>query len=188
MEKSDIQLSSEELKQVRTEFDRHPSVIAMRQKQATLRRTGHYIEALKMGRAIQELYSKVVSHLQQEEQSKVERVDIAKAQLPPDVRKSLMTLVITIYMACNIIESSVLDFNELLHDNLGPDYNLEMFQPLQTALKKAQEQLAFLNANSPYMKRSAWGDKCDNMYLMMRHKAEAVITDFLKHSKETKNK
>ena len=96
----------------------------------------------------------------------------------------IMTLIITIYMATDIIESSVLDFNAEIHKSLGPEYNLDMFNPLQDCLKKAQQGLEFLNANSPYMKRDAWGDQCDNMYTMLRHKAAAVISDFLKHSKQ----
>lgn len=133
-----------------------------------------------MARAISDLYSKAVENLEKETAEKVERVDIAKAQLPAKSRE----LIITIYMATDIIESSVLDFNAEIHKSLGPEYNLDMFAPLQDCLKKAQQGLEFLNANSPYMKREAWGDQCDNMYTMMRHKAAAVIRDFLKSNKE----
>ena len=177
-------ISEEELKKIRAEFDRHPLVIAMRQRQQLLYRNGQYIQAMEMARAINELYSKAVANLEKETAEKVERVDIAKAQLPPKSWELIMTLIITIYMATDIIESSVLDFNAEIHKSLGPEYNLDMFNPLQDCLKKAQQGLEFLNANSPYMKRDAWGDQCDNMYTMLRHKAAAVIRDFLKHSKQ----
>lgn len=186
MTESNITIPEEELQKVRTEFDHHPTVIALRRKQAEYRRTGQYIQAIAMGRAISKLYDETLANLQKEEQQKVERVDLAKAQLPPDARKTIMTLIITIFMACDIIESSVLDFNETLHKSLGDDYNLDMFNPLQDALKKAQQSLTYLNANSPYMKRAVWGDKCDNMYTMMRHKAESIIMDFLRNSKQIK--
>lgn len=179
-------LSPETLEKVRREFDAHPTVLGLRRQKAQLLKAGRYIEAMKMGRAIDALYKSAVEHLMREERDKIERVDLAKAQLPPDARKTVMTLIITIFMACDIIESSVLDFNETLHQSLGDDYNLDMFNPLQEALKKAQENLTYLNANSPYMKRAVWGDKCDNMYTMMRHKAESIIMDFLKHSKQAK--
>lgn len=179
-------IPEEELKKIKEEFDKHPAVIQMRIQQAAFRRKGQFIQALEMGKAIRKMYEAAIENLEKESRDKIERVDLAKAQLPPDARKTVMTLIITIFMACDIIESSVLDFNETLHQSLGDDYNLDMFNPLQEALKKAQENLTYLNANSPYMKRSVWGDKCDNMYTMMRHKAESIIMDFLKHSKQAK--
>ena len=181
-----MEITEEELKKIRAEFDRHPLVVEMRQRQQLLYRNGQYIQAMEMARAINELYSTAVENLEKETAEKVERVDIAKAQLPPKSRELIMTLIITIYMATDIIESSVLDFNSEIHKSLGPEYNLDMFKPLQDCLKKAQQGLEFLNANSPYMKRDYWGDQCDNMYTMMRHKAAAVIRDFLKHAKQTK--
>lgn len=182
-----MEMTEEELKKVQAEFDRHPLVIAMRQRLQLLYRNRQYTQAMKMARAINDLYSRTVENLEKETAEKVERVDIAKAQLPPKSRELIMTLIITIYMATDIIESSVLDFNAEIHKQLGPEYNLDMFAPLQDCLKKAQQGLEFLNANSPYMKRDYWGDQCDSMYAMMRHKAAAVIRDFLKHAKQAKN-
>ena len=179
-------ISEEELKRVQAEFDRHPLVVEMRKRQQLFYRNGQYIQAMEMARAINDLYSRAVENLEKETAEKVERVDIATAPLPAKSRELIMTLIITIYMATDIIESSVLDFNSEIHKSLGPDYNLDMFKPLQDCLKKAQQGLEFLNANSPYMKRDYWGDQCDNMYTMMRHKAAAVIRDFLKHSKQAK--
>lgn len=177
-------ISEEELIKIRAEFDRHPLVVEMRQRQLLFYRNGQYIQAMEIARAINDLYSRAVANLEKETAEKVERVDIAKAQLPAKSRELIMTLIITIYMATDIIESSVLDFNAEIHKRLGPEYNLDMFAPLQDCLKKAQQGLEFLNANSPYMKRDAWGDQCDNMYAMLRHKAAAVIRDFLKSNKE----
>ena len=179
-------ISEKDLQHIREEFDKHPRVVALRQEQALLKRKGRYIEAIAVGRVIKELFDETVSNFIKETAEKVSKVDLAKVKLPIDVRKMVMTLIITIFMASDIIESSVLDFNELLHKHLGDDYDLTMFNSLKDSLKKAQEELSYLNANSPYMKRAAWGDKCDNMYEMMRHKAESIITDFLKHSSTIK--
>lgn len=64
-------------------------------------------------------------------------------------------------MACDIIESAVMDADDELRKSDG-SLRLSTFDDILEIGKMAREKLRFLNRNSGYMDDSVWGTKCDD--------------------------
>ena len=94
--------------------------------------------------------------------------------MPIEDRESILALGIVMFMACDIIESAIIDTNDMLHKH-DKELSFEMFNDIQQLSKMAKEKLKFLQNNSGYMKDLVWADKCDNMYQMMLSKAKSIM-------------
>jgi hypothetical protein len=88
-------------------------------------------------------------------------------------------------MACDIIESGVLDINDALH-RVDKSLEIVQFDELKELAKEVKKKLNYLQRTENYMNMNTWGDKCDNMYQMMRNKAKAIIKKKLEEDKQPK--
>jgi hypothetical protein len=52
---------------------------------------------------------------------------------------------------------------------------MEMFDDIKQVMSMSKEKLKYLQENSGYLKDLVWGEKCDNMYLLMRNKAKSIM-------------
>ena len=108
-----------------------------------------------------------------------EKIDLNKLDIPNDIKEKMNILYVTVFMACDIIESCVLDMNDTLK-KVDDSLCVDMFNDFINLSKTAKEKIARFQRNTGYLNNGYWGDRCDDMYLMMQNKAKKII----KYNKE----
>ena len=159
---------------IRDAFDRDQKVMEMRTHQNLLMRSGKYREALKVGYQIDFLFTKVVQAYITEANTECEQITLDKAGLPQEDAEQLNECVVTIFMCCDIIETAIMDANDILHKT-DKGLHFEMFNELTRLSRFVKEKMQYMRDNSAYAADVAWADKCDNMYQLLRNKARSVI-------------
>ena len=172
LEVSDV--PSEMMEQMRRQFDMDSRIIEMRTHQQVLVRKGNLQAALQIGQTIEALFSKVVYEYLKEANDEAERIDIGTLNISKEDKAEINTLIVTLFMACDIIESATMDFNDVLK-RVDDTLVMEQFDDIRNLSKSAKEKLRFLSKNSKLMKDLAWAYKCDDMYDMMKNKAKSIL-------------
>lgn len=137
-------------------------------------RNGNLAAALDMAQEIDALYNKCVYEYMEQNKEQVEQVDIATVDMPVEDKEELMRRLLVCFMCADMIESSVIKMNDILH-KYDKDMCIEMFDDIRSMMKMSEEKLKYLQENSGYMKDLVWADNCDNMYEMMLNKAGAIM-------------
>ena len=172
LEASDI--PSEMMSQIRRQFDMDPQIVEMRTHQQVLMQRGNLQAALQVGQAIDGLFSKVVYEYLKEANEEAERIDIGTLNISKEDKAEINTLIVTLFMACDIIESATMDFNDVLK-RVDDTLVMEQFDDIRNLSKSAKEKLRFLSKSSKLMKDLEWAYKCDDMYEMMKNKAKSIL-------------
>lgn len=172
LEASDI--PSEMMSQIRRQFDMDPQIVEMRTHQQVLMQRGNLQAALQVGQAIEGLFSKVVYEYLKEANEEAERIDIGTLNISKEDKAEINTLIVTLFMACDIIESATMDFNDVLK-RVDDTLVMEQFDDIRNMSKSAKEKLRFLSKSSKLMKDLEWAYKCDDMYEMMKNKAKSIL-------------
>lgn len=172
LEASDI--PSEMMSQIRRQFDMDPQIVEMRTHQQVLMQRGNLQAALQVGQAIEGLFSKVVYEYLKEANEEAERIDIGTLNISKEDKAEINTLIVTLFMACDIIESATMDFNDVLK-HVDDTLVMEQFDDIRNLSKSAKEKLRFLSKSSKLMKDFEWAYKCDDMYEMMKNKAKSIL-------------
>ena len=100
-------------------------------------------------------------------------MDLNEVNISAEDKDEIETLVIAMFMACDILDSLILDANDILHKT-DKTIQLEMFDDLKDITKLVKEKINYLNKNSKYMKDLFWAYKTDDMYEMIKNKARAI--------------
>lgn len=162
------------LSKIREQFYATPKVRQMEVTRQMYIRNGNLTAALAMAQDIESLYNKCVFEYMEENRQKVEQVELASADIPVEDKEELMRRMLVCFMCADMIESSVIKMNDILH-KYDKDMCIEMFDDIRSMMKMSEEKLKYLQENSGYMKDLAWADNCDNMYEMMLNKAGAIM-------------
>lgn len=168
------ELPQELLDKIKATFEAEPRVQRLRVQQQMLMRTGKYKDALDIAKYIETLYNECVYNYVTESESRVEKVDVAAINMPLADKEELMKRLLVCFMCADIIESSVIDMDDILH-RYDKTMFMEMFNDIRQVMSMAKSKLRYLQENSGYMKDLVWADKCDNMYDMMLSKAGAIM-------------
>ena len=137
-------------------------------------RNGNLTAALDMAREIDALYNKCVYEYMEQNKEQVEQVEIATVDMPVEDKEELMRRLLVCFMCADMIESSVIKMDDILH-KYDKDMYIEMFDDIRSVMKMSEQKLKYLQENSGYMKDLAWADNCDNMYEMMLNKAGSIM-------------
>ena len=162
------------LSRIREQFYATPKVRQMEVTRQMYIRNGNLTAALAMAHDIESLYNKCVFEYMEENRQKVEQVELASADIPVEDKEELMRRMLVCFMCADMIESSVIKMNDILH-KYDKDMCIEMFDDIRSMMKMSEEKLKYLQENSGYMKDLVWADNCDNMYEMMLNKAGAIM-------------
>lgn len=162
------------LANIRDAFDRDPQVCELRTHQNLLQRRGDFRGALKVAEQIDYLYTKVVQEYINETERECESITIDKCGLPAADIEQINECVVTIFMAIDIVETAIMDANDILH-RTDKGLKFEMFDAFTKLAGMVKDKMNFLRANSGYAKDIVWADKCDNMYELLRNKARSII-------------
>ncbi len=166
---------SDEIKQIlRNKFDNDFRIRSLNAQAQRHLQAGHYAEAMKIRQQIETLYDKVIVAYCQEAESQVEEMSLDQAKVPVEDQKKINQLMVTLYMAVDIMDSCLLDINDTLH-RTDKNLNYEKIRDLQELAHLCKEQMTEFSKQADYTKFPEWGDITDNMYEMMQRKAKSII-------------
>jgi hypothetical protein len=174
MENRVSDISQELMSKIRESFESEPKVRELRVQQQMLMRTGKYDGALVLAKQIDALFNRVVFEYLDKTENEVQKVEIATLDMPIKDKEELMKRLLVCFMCSDIIESSVIDMDDILHRYDRNTY-MEMFDDIRQVMSMAKAKLRYMQSHSGYMKDLVWGEKCDNMYAMMLSKAGAIM-------------
>ena len=167
-------IPQELMSKLRQSFEAEPKVRELRVRQQMLLRSGNYREALEVAQGIDSLFNRVVFEYLEDAKEEVEQVEIAKTDMPLEDKEDLMRHLLVCFMCADIIKSSVLDMDSILH-RYDKNMYMEMFNDIRQVMEMSEQKLSYLQKNSGYLKDLVWGEKCDNMYDMMLSKAGSIM-------------
>lgn len=162
------------MNKIREMFENDSQVRCMRIQMDLLQRKGNYKEAMILGKNIDYLFSKVVQSYIEETEEEVEKTDLQSVKLPSESRTAVEVLCTTMFMACDIIETCVMNIDDEIK-KVDKDLHMDMFDDIIELKKNAKLKLCYLAKNSEYMKDLMWGDKCDDMFDMMKNKVKSIM-------------
>ncbi len=162
------------LAQIQEQFDRDPNVCWLRTQQTLMQRKGNFIGAMKLAKDIEVIYARVVQTYIDDAEKATNSIHLDETGMPEADIESLLECVVTLFMACDIIDTAVMDANDIIKKT-DRDLCFDMFSDLSRLAKMAREKLQFLQNNTGYAKDLVWADKCDNMYELLRNKARSII-------------
>lgn len=169
------QVPPQEQQKLRLAFVNNPSIKKLDETAIRLQKNRDYIGALKVKEEIAAQWEYIKqTHLEHYKDTIQETVKLSKLGLPEDKLQKLIENMLTIFMACDIIETAHMNANEILksHDK---NYSLDNFNDLTSLIDRVKAHLKFLQSETGYMDDFAWGDGCDKQYEMTRNKARAII-------------
>lgn len=169
-----IDIPQELMSKIRESFESEPRVRELRVQQQMLMRTGKHMEALDLAKQIDVLFNQVVYEYIAENERQVEKVDISKIDMPLADKEEMMRLLLVCFMCADIIKSAVQDMDSILH-RYDKNMYMEMFDDIKQVMSMSEEKLSYLQKNSGYLKDLIWGEKCDDMYEMIKSKAGAIM-------------
>lgn len=167
-------IPQELMSKMRQSFEAEPKIRELRVQQQMLMRTGKYDAALAVAQKVEVLFNRVVFEYLENAENEVEKIDIATLDMPIKDKEDLMKRLLVCFMCADIIESSVIDMDDILHRYDKNTY-MEMFDDIRQVMSMAKAKLRYMQQHSGYMKDLVWGEKCDNMYEMMLSKAGSIM-------------
>ena len=167
-------IPQELMSKLRQSFDADVKVRELRVRQQMLLRSGNYREALEVAQGIDLLFNRVVHEYLEDAKEEVEQVEVASLDMPLEDKEDLMRHLLVCFMCADIIKSSVLDMDSILH-KYDKNMYMEMFNDIRQVMELSEQKLSYLQKNSGYLKDLVWGEKCDNMYDMMLSKAGSIM-------------
>lgn len=159
---------------IKVRFDNDARVQNLRIRQNLCLRNGKLQAAMQIAEEIEALYAEVVRIYLEEADKKQVSFDTDTMNLPQADKDRMLELLMVLFMCCDIIESSVVDVNDVLH-RTKKDLKITTFDDINNSMKMAEEKLKYLSKNSEYMNDNAWSDHCNNMYKLMQNKAKSII-------------
>lgn len=155
-------------------FGADPLVRKMEDEFNTYSKRGQYIQAMQMRAKIEDVKARVFDKFVARLDRTAERVNLYDTKITPAQRETLNALCVTLFMACDVIDSAVVDMKETIK---AVDETLEfvMFDDIKQVIEQARAKIQFMNSASDVAQNVIWGDTADNMYVMMQNKARSVI-------------
>lgn len=169
------QVPLEEQQKLRVAFCNNPSIKKLDQLATKLQRNGDFIGALNLKKEIEAQWEHVKqTHLKSYDNTVQEAVKLSELGLPDDKVQYVVENMLTIFMACDIIETAYLNANEVIrkHDKSA---SLDNFNDLTSLIDRVKSHLRFLQNETGYMNDLAWGDGCDKQYEMIKNKARSIM-------------
>lgn len=177
MEDLKVKITSLGLRQrLANSFREDPAIAKLEKKRDEYMMKKMFIQAMKTSEKINWLYEKKFEEYVKDAVEEARKVDLNKSGVPDDLKEKMNILYVTTFMACDIIESTVMDMNSAIR-KYDENMCVEMFDDIKELSVKAKEKLKFFQETSGYLSTLVWGDKCDDIYEMMKNKAKKILKE-----------
>ena len=177
MSNSNIDISQipEDVKNVlREKFDKDPKICRMRIQVQTAQQRRDYARALLLNQEIESLYdNELYNYITNINNTNVKDKLSNLGLLNEDI-KEVMILVLTAFMSMDILNSCILDANDVIH-RTNKDWSLEMFDDIKKLCTLVRAKMQNLYVNTRYLDDGTWGDNADDMYKMAYNKAKSFF-------------
>ena len=172
MNVSDI--PQEMMEKIRLQYESNPEVRNLRTRQQYFQSVGKYQEALELAKTLENLYAVVLRGYMDKAEREAVVFDSETSDLPQKDKDEMMEKLMVVFMACDLINNSITDFNSIFH-RTKPDVDITSFNDIRQLSEMARQKLQYLQDYGDYMQDLVWGDKCDNLYKMALSKARSII-------------
>ena len=162
------------LNHIKHRFEAEPHVHDLRILQQYYLKNGQLEKSLELARELDALFADTLRLYIQRADSQKAEFDTETMDISRKDKDEMNEVLMVLFMCCDIIETSIMDLNDVLHRN-KKDLRIIIFDDIEDAMKMAKEKMAYFSKNSDYAKDLAWGDGCDKMYEMMRNKSRSII-------------
>ena len=159
---------------LRREFENDSNIIQLRIAQNSLQRRGKYREAMEAGKQIEVLFTKVLYGYLEESRQQAGRINLDKLGASREDLEEIDTGVMVLFMASDIIDSAIMDVNSKVK-KYNRELSFDMFNDVRELAKAVKEKLKYLSTNTDYMSNYTWGERCDDMYDIIRSKARSIL-------------
>lgn len=176
---NDYQINEKDIPQellnaIKSSFDADPKIRELRIKQEMYVRQHQFKMAFAIGAEINNLFAKVVRTYLEDTENEYQIIDLKVADLPENDRSELMEIVITLFLAADIIDTASREFNNILH-RTDDTMDMVQFNDISKLAKEAKGKIEWFSSHTSYMKDLSFGDRSDNMYTMLRNKARSFL-------------
>ena len=159
---------------IRARFEREKHVNDLRILQDQCLRSGQLEKSLDIARQIEVLFAETVRMHLDAEKKKNETFDTETMDIPRADKDRMNELLVVLFMCSDIIESSIMDLNDVLHKS-RKDLDITIFNDINESMKLAKEKMKYFSHIGDYMKDLTWGDQCDNMFELLKNKAKSIL-------------
>lgn len=135
---------------------------------------GKYVESMQLKKKIKDLLELCKQKYVEEYNNSKTTLALSSAGLPKEDLEKITTLIMTLFMCCDLIESCQMDIQETLH-HTDASMQFEMFLGIRDIAKEVKKKIQYLYSETSYMSSTIWGDVCDDMYEMIQNKAKKII-------------
>lgn len=167
-------IPSDMMNEIRLRFEATPEVRTLRTQQQYAQMNGNFRLAMDVAQKIDGLFVVVLDNYMKQAESEVMTLDTETADIPQKDKEEMIEKLMVLFMCCDIIDSAVLDLNDILHRS-KPDIDITTFSDIRQTADMARKKLEYLQKNGDYMDDLVWAEKNDNMYEMLQSKARAII-------------
>lgn len=158
----------------RKRFEADPQIRFMRIQQNMCVREHNIHKAMDIGAEIENLFARVMQTYLEDSEDESEVLNLTEQQFPEKDRRELMEIVLTLFLATDIIDTATMDFNDVLH-RTDKTLDIAQFEDIRKLSKAAKEKLEWFSKHTNYMKGLDFADKSDNMYELLRNKARSLL-------------
>ena len=162
------------IKALKEAFERRIEVRMLRNKSFALKQKGLYQQALTIEREIENLYQQCLATYMQDLEDELSDYNDKKEQIPFNDIKEIIHLIVTANMAIDILNSYIIDANDIIKKT-DKSLSLGMFNDISQLAAMAKHQMSLLSNTTKLLDHPVWGDVVDNMYMMMQNKAKAIL-------------
>jgi|GEM_PF-3044224 hypothetical protein len=166
-------IPSDLLAKIDEQFYHHPRIRQMRIEQQVLQNKGMLMQALDIGKEVEELHTRAIYAYMQMAEDEATNLHLEDVDLDKEDEEFLRTAEIALFMACDIINCCLIDMNDTLHRK-DKTLNYEAFNDMKSIIELVKAKLNYLRGNSTYLQNEKWGDLCDNAYKMLMSKAKRM--------------
>ncbi len=159
---------------LREKFENDRRIVKMRVRQRELMAQHFYARAVGLGAEINGLFDRFLVEYMEATKEEVEAIDVNKMPLSDEDRYKLSSLVVAMFMCCDIIESASMDANDIVH-KYDKGASIEAFEEFGALAQMAKEKIKYFREEGSYMRGMVFSDKCDDMYKMLLNKARSVV-------------
>lgn len=165
-------------------LNKNPKMIRLQQELSRATQQRNFVKELDLRKKIQEIRFIAQRNLINSKEQEVEEVTtLFNMGLPHETLDKINILMISTYMALDMIEFFVLDINSELK-KADPTASLNMFQPIMKLGKEARGNLTYLWKNTSIYDTEDFNNKADNIREMLVNKAKKVYIQYAKRVEE----
>lgn len=169
-----FKLTDDLVDKCRAYFEADPKIRALNLRIEKLKKTGGLAELMQCMKQKEDLFTQVLVAYEEQLAGQVEEIKLSAANVPADDLRTIKDLIVTLFMAVDIMDSCLMDINSTLHKT-DAAFSFDKLDDLHEMAQICRYQLSQFANTQRFHQYAFWGDITDDMFAMMRSKAKSII-------------